>query len=339
MASKDGRPSTDLKKDFFKRPKAYSFFQAIRLLRLFPDDAGSREIKRYEDLLDSVLRIRPLLSLSFPGTDLQSVEEIPAKDHVRYLLTATFLGLYGASSPLPTHYTEDLLDEASEDKTVTRDFLDILNHPFYRLFFLGWTRNRWFIKVDEEEDQTFSERLFCLLGLGSEEAKKSVSRPDRLLRYIGLFTQFPRSAMGLKTLISDAMDVPKVDVVPNVLRKVRIPENQRCLLGRQGAILGKDCYLGEEIDDRMGKIMIRIGPMGEEKYHNMLPHNSSYDELRELTAVYLNQPLDYELELELTPEEAKPIVLGGDKWSLLGYDTWSFSGPRLEGKAVAKFSL
>jgi len=37
------------------------------------------------------------------------------RDGHRFLITATFLGLYGVSSPLPTFYTEDLMDEASQD--------------------------------------------------------------------------------------------------------------------------------------------------------------------------------------------------------------------------------
>ena len=124
------------------------------------DNGTSAEETVFHDLL----RIRPLLSLSFPGTDVYSVEEVERNDQVYYLLTVTFLGLYGASSPLPTHYTEDLLDEASDDRTVSRDFLDILSSPFYRLFYQCWSKNRWFIKLADEEAADYLERLYSLMG-------------------------------------------------------------------------------------------------------------------------------------------------------------------------------
>lgn len=334
MAGKNGRSAFDLKADLFDKPRSYSFFQAIRLLRILLIQAtGGSE----EPLFHDLLRVRPLLSLSFPGTDVYGVEDIPQEDGNKFLLTATFLGLYGASSPLPTHYTEDLLDEASDDKSVTRDFLDIFNHPFYRLFFQVWTKYRWSIKITEEDSEDNIERLFCLLGYGSKEYRSDMPHPKRFLRYIGLFTQYPRSAMGLKALLSDAMDVPNIDVVPNVHRKVAIPEEQRCLLGLQGHVLAEDCYLGQEIDDRMGKIVVRAGPLSDEKYHQLLPSGPLYEEIGVLCKEYLNQPLERELVLVLDREEARTVELGGLKWSRLGWDTWTFAGNRIEGEAEASF--
>lgn len=342
MAGKNGRSPADLKKDLFKNPKAFSFFQAIRLLRRltdYDDDDGYLDVKSYESLFHNIVRVRPQLSLSFPGTDLANVEEIAHGERTVFLLTATFLGLYGASSPLPTHYTEDLLDEASDDKTVTRDFLDIISNPFYRLFFQIWTRNRWFIKIAEEDLEVYYERLFCLLGMGAEEFRRNILKSRGLLRYIGLFSQFPRSSSGLAALLSDAVDVPDVQVIPNILRKVQIPVEQRCQVGVQGTTLGEDCYLGGEIEDRMGKIRISAGPLSDEKYHDLLPGRPLFLDIEELSDVYLNQPLERELELKLNSKEAGTMILGGDKWSYLGYDSWVFSGSEIKAETAVTFQL
>lgn len=336
MARENGRPPADLTGDFFKNPKAYSFFQAIRILRLSGDKQWDGTD---ETLFRDTVRIRPLLSLSFPGTDVYSVTEAPEEYRARFLLTATFLGLYGAGSPLPTHYTEDLLDEASEDKSVTRDFFDIINNPFYRLFFKSWSRNRWFIKLAEDNAPEYFERLFCLLGLGSEEVRRVVPNVKGLLRYIGLFTQFPRSASGLAALLGDAVDVPNVEVVPNVLRKVRIPEPQKCSVGVKATTLGRDCHIGEEIDDRMGKIRIRAVDLDEDKFHTLLPEGSLFERINELTNVYLLEPMEKELELGVKSDQVQTTVLGEPKWSLLGYDTWMFSGSDLKSEAVVAFQL
>src|SRR4030066_3521 len=49
-------------------------------------------------------------------------------------------------------------DEASQDMTVMRDFLDIINAPFYPLFFRCWAKYRQVVKVVEEEDPAYLER-------------------------------------------------------------------------------------------------------------------------------------------------------------------------------------
>ena len=336
MARPDRRPSPDLKRDLFKNTKAYSFFQAVRLLHFYRDQ--EREASE-DEFLERRIRVRPLLSLGFPETDINKIEEKRVGQTIRYILTATFLGLYGPGSPMPSHYTEDLLEEASHDKSVTRDFLDVFSEPFYRLFFQSWMKYRWHLKIAEEEDEACLERLSCLLGLGLEEFRQAVPRSRRLLRYIGLFTQFPRSALSLRALLSDALDLPRVDVVPCIPQKVQIPREQRCLIGIQGSTLGDDCYLGREIEDRMGKFRISAGPMDENKFHALLPTTDQFREVGDLVHVFLLDPLEYELELVLEQDQARTIVLGGEKWSGLGYDTWAFSGSRLEAEAKVTFQL
>jgi type VI secretion system protein ImpH len=231
------------------------------------------------------------------------------------------------------------LDEASEDRSVTREFLDIFSSPFYRLFFKGWSRSRWYVKITEEEAAEYLERLFCLVGLGSDEFRAAVPQARGFLRYIGLFTQFPRSALGLATLLTDALDVPHVEVVPHLKRLVRIPDDQRLLLGDQSVALGEETHLGEEIEDRMGKIGIRVHGLDAKKFHDVLPGRPLFDQIYSLTDTYLNQPLERELELVLDANEIETVVLGGEAWSHLGHDTWTFSTPHMEGEASVKFRL
>jgi type VI secretion system protein ImpH len=336
MAGQDGRQTFDLKRDLLENARSYSFFQAIGLLRLL---TGQNQAGMDRTLFEEKVRVRSLLSMSFPGTDIDSIEEESHGDSSRFVITANFLGLYGAASPLPTHYTEDLLDEASDDRTVTRDFLDILGDPFYRLFYQVWSRNRWFVKLFGENDPDYYERLFCLLGLGLPELRQNLPRPRRFLRYIGLFAQFPRSAEGLRSVLSDIVDESFVEVVPNVLRKVEINQEQRCFLGRQGHRLGLDCYLGQEIDDRMGKIRVCLGPLDSAKFESLLPGRPLYWEVVEAVRLFLIEPLECELRLILNKEEARTTTLGDRKWSGLGYNTWVFSGEELTGEAMLSFCL
>ena len=332
MAGPDRKSALDLKLDLLKQGHEFSFFQALRLLRRCGDATGDSAGDRGGG--DTNLRIRPDLSLGFPASDVARIEETP-EGPPAYRVTVSFLGLYGASSPLPTFYTEDLIDEQLADSSTTRDFLDIFHQQLYLLLFRCWSRYRQFIRVVEEESEEDLEKLFCLMGIGEPELRKVAGGgPYGLLRYIGLFTQHPRSAAGLEGLLRDAIGGPPVELIPCLPRKARIPPDQRAVLGESGHRLGEDCFLGNEIDDRMGKFRLRIGPLDAGRFDSLLPGRPAHRRVAAMVGLYLTDPLEYDLELVLAAGEARTASLGGERWSALGLDTWSFSGDMIPEAGV-----
>jgi type VI secretion system protein ImpH len=322
MASQVGGSSFNLKFDLLRKGHKFSFFQVIRLLRLFARESEGAEEKSIDE--EEKIRIRPELSLAFPASDVVKIEEL-ANQGPLFLVTATMLGLYGSSSPLPTFYTEDLMDEEAEDMSVTRDFIDIFNYRLYLFLFRCWTKYREFFQLVEENNPKDLEKLSCLLGLGEKELREDLPESYSLLRYTGLLTQFPRSALGLETLLRDAFGEIPIKVLPCINRKVKIPPDQRLHLGDSGNALGENSFLGEEIDDRMGKFRLQIGPLKSEPFHSLLPGNPNHKRFAILTKFYVMDPLEYDLELILAEKEAKTVCLGAPMWSRLGWDTWTFS--------------
>jgi type VI secretion system protein ImpG len=317
--------------DLLERGHEFSFVQVMRLARRFLDPRGKEGLP--EVPWQDRVQIRPELSLAFPASDVSRVE----RDGSNLRLTATFLGLYGSSSPLPIFYTEDLLDEASNDESVIRDFLDIIHQRLYHLYFQCWSKYRLFIRVVEENNPIDRERLYCLIGLGEKELRDTVPDSWSLLRYAGLFTQYPRSALGLATILRDALKEQRIKIIQNVKRMVPIPQDQRMRMGMTGCCLGVDTVLGSEIADQMGKSRIEIGPLTWEAYNDFLPGTRQNKKLASLVRFYLTDPLEVELKLILAAGEAKPIVLG-DPAARLGLNTWCFSGDTL-GEVSAGFQV
>lgn len=318
--------------------RSFSFFQAVRLLRQM---VKVRDTDEGPDM-NELIQVRPELSLAFPAADIERIERFTRSDGNHFFrITATFLGLYGNSSPLPTFYTEALLRDNLNEETVVRDFLDILNRRLYDLLFKGWLKYRTFLQVAEERNPHHIERLYCLLGLGSEGLRQSQGSPElvyRLLRYIGLLTQFPRSACGLQTLLNDALGGLPVQVVPCIHRRAKIPPSQRLRVGLSGNRLGADCHLGEEIDDRMGKFRIRIGPLDQAGFLRFTPGQMGYQMLTTLTEIYAVEPLAYEVELVLAERQARTACLGDPVRAVLGVTTWVFSRRHL-GEVATRFSV
>lgn len=319
MAAKDGNTMPGIKEDLLANSTSFSFMQAIRLLTYFIHTGGDE----FEGVMRRKIRVRPDLSLDFPGTDIISLESYP-KDADKYRLTVTFLGLYGSSSPLPTFYTEDLLEEASDDRSISRDFLDIINAPSYLLFYKCWGKYSFLYSLVESRRDDLLDRLFCLLGFGSEKLRKCFEEPTRFLRYIGLASQMPRSAEGLRSLISDAIGEPSVDIEQCVPEMVDIPIDQRCVLGMNGHRLGEDTSIGAQILDTTGKFRIHIGPLSDSSFQNLIPDRGVFKRIEELVGFYLDQPLDWDLEAVIDPAEIHPVSLGATESDhcRLGWDTW-----------------
>jgi len=312
-----------MKRELLHHGRSFSFFQVIRLLRLLERTAGAGS---NADITDTEhIRIRPKLSLAFPPSDVDSIEELDGEDP-RFLVNTTFLGLYGTSSPLPVFYTEDLMEEASSDESISRDFLDIFNHRLFLLLFKSWSKYRQHLKVVEERDTMYLERLFCLVGLGEKAFRDNIHEPYSLIRYAGLLTQHPRSSLGLRTLLKDALGGIPLKIIPCVGDKTAIPEEQRFHLGISGCSLGEDSFLGNEILDRSSKFRIQIGPLQQDQYQEFVPGAPKYQLLAFLTNFYLVEPLKYEVECILAATEISPVCLGAPRWSALGMDTWMFSG-------------
>ncbi len=327
MVSKNRENLPEIIDRMMEKSSVFSFFQAIRLLL---KEIGSQLIEdshalNRTEILEKQIRIRPELSLRFPGTDITGVEKSKL-DESRFLITATFLGLYGSSTPLPTFYTEDLIEERNEGKSIKRDFFDIINFEIYPLFYKIWCKHRPFYKICEESDETFTNLLYCLLGLENKALRSQFNHINRYFRYIGLSMQFPRSAEGLKSILEDYFNLKgQITINQFVLRQVTIPEDQHAFLGLSSCTLGEDCVIGRTINDMSGKFQIKICDTDAVALHSLLPDKSTFAELKQLIGFYVNQPLEWELALEIIDDDIETTQPGGDRWSNLGWNTWLVS--------------
>lgn len=310
MADAHGAENSPLKARLLSQGERFSFSQAYRLLRLLPRPAASTEPD---------VRVRPHLSLDFPGTDLSEISEITAG---QYRLTANFLGLYGVTSPLPNFYTEDLLDERHDGRHSNRDFLDIISQTLYPLFFRAWLKSRAHIRIQEFGDDRLLEIFHTFVGIC--RPLRYLDRPgvSHLLRFAGLFSQYPRSAMGLQTIVAALYPDTQVEVIQQDLRTQPIPRAQQMALGQQNCTLGEEAHLGSEIRCRTSNLTLRITGIGEALFARLLPGGEAYNELRFLVRYYLVTPLHIRLELQPAPDAIGPLHLGVKAWGSLGRNSW-----------------
>ncbi len=327
MAHQDRRQIIDLNELLLRDGHKISYIQVLRLLRVLLQSSEHSPVE-YERLFDSV-RVRPELGLSFPSTDIVSVDKYEHGQKDIYKITAAFMGLYGSSSPLPTFYTEDLIDEQREGGSITREFLDVINGQFYRHFFAIWEKYSVFHQLTENPDNRFHGYLYSLLGLAGHNARQSYEHSNKFLAYIGLVSQSPRSASGLRSILSDSLQIDTVEVEQCVQYMADISEDQHFSLGLTNHCLGENSHLGSQVADMMGKFRIHISSLTGKNLQLILPDSHLYKLLHECVRLYLDQPLTWDVELDVMAEEIETTQLGNESWGKLGWNSWIFSGSEI----------
>ncbi|KFE54512.1 type VI secretion system baseplate subunit TssG [Pseudomonas syringae] len=308
MASEDRAATPAVSDSLLDDSGDFGFFQALRLLRLrFPSDKSFAEN----------VRVRPRLGLGFPQRD---IEQIELGEDGRYRIEANFFGLYGVTSPLPTFYTEDLIDEQLQGHSAGRDFLDILHAALYPLLFRAWEKHRIWIDITERRDVKSLRQLQAFIGVADARPELRDQSLD-LLQYAGLFNQHPRSALGLQQLVKAVLNDGSVEVVPCVETRLRIDRPARTYLGMQCGVLGEDSLLGREVMDRSGMLDIRLTSLSAQRFHDLLPGQALYQKLERVVVLYLQTPLHSRLVMMLAPQEQRCASLG-QGWQQLGLDTW-----------------
>jgi type VI secretion system protein ImpH len=331
MASDAGPARASLGDWLEQRASHFTFLQAMWLLQR-PD--GERVPVGYQGPPDKeAIRLRPSISLAFPPGDIEAVRRFEGGSPP-YEMVVTFLGLYGAHSPLPGFYAEQILHRSDEDDPI-RPFLDIFNHRLLSLLCRGFLKYRGHLLFESEGSDEFSWRLQALMGMESGHSSSETGLPAApLMRFTGLFCQKPRSAAAVASILKTYFDGIPLRVQQCVQRWFYLPRGLRLLLGRQSCRLGEDATIGERTPDRMGKFRVIIGPVDYDTYREFLPERAKLAALRKLAKLACPDWLDFDVEVILRGDMTPRLGVGLASDSHLGWTTGLFSRPSADLSVV-----
>ena len=308
-------------------PYRFEFFQAIRLLeRMAPD---RKPLGRFTNPSDEVARLGAFPSLSFPASEIQTIDWPEGKPPS---LAVNFMGVTGPQGPLPHFYTTLILARLRSSDRTLRDFLDLFHHRMLSFFYQAWEKYRFAISYERGERDRFSHHLLDLIGLGTLGLQERLAVPDdAFLFFAGILGQRPHSAHALELLLNDYFEVP-FQVIQLVGGWFRLDDTTECCIGERSTPseqLGLGAVVGDEVWNQQARARIRIGPLNLENYLDFLPNGSAYEPLRALLRFWTNEEIDFEVQLILEREEVPRCQLGGegDGAPQLGWVTWMKSKP------------
>jgi type VI secretion system protein ImpH len=297
----------------------FSFVQAVRLLeRLHPEAV---RIGHQGPVAKEAVRLRPILDMNFAPSDVAGIEAVAeAGAPPKFEVSTTFLSLYGAVSPLPSYFTEQILEQ--DEESLLREFVDLFHHRLLSLFYRGWEKYRFAAGFEGGGLDSGSRRFLGLLAVDPDRLPAGHRIPAvRLLGFAGILTQGPHSAASVRAVLAEHFEGLPVDLQTCVGRWIPVPDDQRARLGLANARLGRDLTLGERVFDRSCTFRVAVGPLGLADFLDFLPGGPRLQELRELVDLVNGDGLDYDIELSLRKEETPPVRLGVAP-ARLGWCSW-----------------
>ena len=268
-------------------PGAFSFVAAVDAA------AGGIPLGGTAAALEHV-RLRPHLSLAFPTSEIVAAD----KDaNGIWQVTVGLPGLYGANSPLPTSYTEDLL--ARDEGDPTRSLLDVVHHRLLSLLHRALHKYR---------DGDVAVPLQRLTGLYQKQLAGRIAG-DRLLAYAGILAGRARGADTLERVLSHYLDVA-CQIEQCILLWTPLPSDQITRLGEANSALGVDCVAGDTVCSRATAFRIVVGPLRWDTIDGFLPGGQRLADLHALVGLLNSDALDYEVELLVDTVGVPEIPLG-----------------------------
>jgi type VI secretion system protein ImpH len=335
MAPPQGTTAEPLVADLLRNPRRYEFYQAVRILEASAANATSVGWARGPDR--EAVRFRANPSFGFPSADIESVEKLDSKDRnlTRYQLTVNFIGLCGVSSPLPSYYTEDILQRDS-DASAQQDFYDFFHHRLISLLYRIWVKYRYHMQYRQGASDRLSAWLSGLARLDDALRMQGLASGgrSRLLPCLGLLLMRSISPSTLSRILSFYFHGLPVRIAESVERYVIIERDQLNQLGQANSTLADDCVIGDRIRDVGGKFRICIGPLNFATFAAFLPGRPALHTLHDLASFAVRDPLEFDLELTLLQSEIPELTLEPDCSCELGWSTWLGLPPQ-DGVVIA----
>ncbi|WP_322029016.1 type VI secretion system baseplate subunit TssG [Paraburkholderia sp. J76] len=308
---------------FSANANRFDFFQAVRLV-----ECAHRGLPRVGASLrprDDALRFGQEPELVFFPTTLR---HFAVKQDAPPKLAVNFFGLLGPNGPMPTHLTEYVRHRARNagDPTFAR-FLDVFHHRMVSLFYRAWATAQPVVSLDRGDDDRFSAYVGTVFGLNEGALRNRDTVPDfAKLHFAGLLAGPTRHAAGLRIVLSRFFGLP-VEVLQNVGHWMKLPESSLTRLGSrdEDARLGIGTMLGARVFDRQHKFRVVLGPLSLRDYERFLPGGASLARLADWIRLYVRDPLEWDVNLQLQRAQVPFLALG--RRQRLGYTTWLHARP------------
>ena len=263
-------------------------------------------------------------SLSFPASDVSyaifSVDDEETSVSVEMQLN--FLSIFGASSPVPYHYNEAVLQDSYNDR-ILLDFLNMYNHRLKKLIYPIWSQQRYYVQCEDDLKDNFSGYILSILGLNGEAYTRATSlNLHKILPYAGILSMKQRSTGSLLSVLKHYFSHESIVIEEGVVSKSSVPKDQQSRLGDDNCTLGIDMSIGEFVLTRNLKFRVHFEDVLWETLSDFSIDGGKRKELKTLMEYVQTDPLDYDFAVSIKKENIQPCIMGEGNEIVLGVNGW-----------------
>ncbi|MDR3104223.1 MAG: type VI secretion system baseplate subunit TssG [Yokenella regensburgei] len=264
---------------------------------------------------DDPVRFRPHPGMGFPVSELKAVEYDDNPD-APPTVRATFNGLYGVDSPLPTAWLDDIAQQREGHDAWTA-FLDIFSHRILTQFYRIWRKYTYPATFAPGGTDSTSQSLLGLIGLGIPGTDKHLGAPvSRFLALLGVMRLPARTEEGIQALVTLLAPHTQATVTPHDSRTVYI-DRPLGFYGEEDFLLDGYTVLGDEITEVSSQLLIALYTGDNAEAQGWLPGEPCYNDFLVLLRVYLGWR--YKARITLTvPTPLLPAPVLGETPFILG---------------------
>lgn len=290
--------------------------------------SADQEISLRTDPAQEIVRFSSDARIAFPGSDLS---QLSRRDSGQFVLETKFLGFSGSQSPLPGYYLDQMAQESAQHEDGLKEFLDLFSHRWTQFAYHAWRKYRYYICFRNGGTDSFSRRMYALVGLGSQSVRDKLAiNHSKMLAYAGILATPGRAPEVICNLVSHCFDLPDVTIERWQLRKVKIDPNRQTRIGVRNpkgktaghipgrSLLGVNFTLGSQVPDRSGKFLLQLGGLSLKRYLSFLPDGENHLPLTMFLSFILRDQFAWDLRLCLAPQQARGMRLGDPGSSCIG---------------------
>lgn len=298
-----------------EQPQAFDLFQAISLLEREGIAEGHAALG--SDGGTEAVRLSSHVSLGFEASDIRQARR-GATTGEAFMLSTPVLSLLGQGGPLPSAFTELVIERNAAKDFATSDFLDILHHRLLSLFYLGRKRRRLGLGGAVSHTSTVLNATGHLCGMNLSKASGHAS----WLRHAGLLGGAPRSMASLCALLSDRYGL-SFRGEQFVGGWQRLEDDELTALGdmQRAPELGRTALIGRRVWDQSAAIRLHADNLPMARMMQLLPGGEDHEDFKAAVRGFI--PSALRVEVLLTPD---PDTLGSASLT-------SASAPRLSWNA------
>lgn len=349
MPATKRRHQSSLIRHLIDQPQRFQFFQAVRVIDLWL----RRDAPAHGRTLDSVLRFKNSVSLSFPASQIEALSidaDVPldsesalqcALEHRqlrRIGITPAFMGFLGINGVLPYDYTETVAAQIHFDKNEGgRAFFDTFSHRSMALFYRAWEKCRVEYRVDDKGRDGFLQLQLALAGKQATRASERrqagaapPAPPDGAIadevaaRYAALTRHRPLPADVIAGVLAEYFGLP-FRLEPFVGAWETQQPEERTRLRIHHCQLGVNTMLGPRYWRRDLCARLWIGPLARADFDRFLPLDSGGKALRSMLTLFAVPTVRFEVRPILRRADVAPVAL--DFRSRLGYGAFLIGKP------------